>query len=426
MTRPSFDVAVVGAGVSGLAAAAFLRERGLSVVVLEARERIGGRVWTLDDASAPCPVELGAEFVHGRPQATWELLERERLRAVELPDAHYALENGRLTKAPGFWDRLDRVLSQIPPRGTDLSFEAACARVRAPARDKQAARDFVEGFHAADAARISARDVAAQYRLGEESEEQRLFRLVDGYGALPAALARRLPPGALRLETPVWAVRWSARGASLSTPRGGVSARRVVLALPLGVLKAGGALLFPEPPALRRAVDALESGSVLKLTLVFSERLWSRAADDALFFHAPGARLPTWWTARPELAPVLVAWTGGPRARALLDKGGPACLGAALETLSRLLSVPQDRLQRALASWHLHDWDSDPFARGAYSYCGVGGAPARKALGRPIEGTLFFAGEWLDAAGQNATVAGALAAGLAAAEKVALAAGKRR
>lgn len=425
MTAEPIDAAVVGAGAAGLAAAGALAERGLRVAVLEARARLGGRIWTVREPGLAWPVELGAEFVHGRPLATWRLLERERLRVLELPDRHHILEGGRLTESGGFWERLEGVLGRLARSGADASFDEACARLQAPEADKRLARDFVEGFHAADASLISAQDIAAQNAAGQEAEEQRLFRLLGGYAALIEALARRLPPGVLRLETPVMRVRWSERGVVLETPRGAVRARRAILALPLGVLQGGSPSVSPEPPELRRALGALESGSVLKLSLVFSERVWAAKADAALFFHAAGRPVPTWWTARPELSPVLTAWSGGPRARALLALGAHACLDAALATLSELLGLPRARLERELSSWHLHDWDSDPFARGAYSYAGVGGAAARAGLAKPFAGTLFFAGEWLDAEGQVATVAGALASGQAAAERLARAASRR-
>lgn len=426
MPEADLDVAVIGAGAAGLAAAAALARRGLSVRVLEARERAGGRLWTLRGPALPVPVELGAEFIHGRPKATWDLVARKRLRAVELSGARYFSSAQGLSEGNGFWDKIGGVLGRLSPRRRDRSFDEACAALRLPEADARLARDFVEGFHAADAARISANDVAAQARAAEETEEDRLFRLEAGYDALIQALLRELPPGALRLETPVSRVRWSRSGAVLETPRGRLRARRVIVAVPLGVLQAGTPRLIPEPPGLDAALGALASGSVVKLVLVFAGPVWERAAAKALFLHFPGQAFPTWWTASPKDAPVLTAWAGGPRARALLAQGPAACLNQALGILGAGLKMPRGRLSAQLVSWHLHDWDADPWARGAYSYCLTGGMSARRALARTAGGTVSFAGEWLDSAGQNATVAGALASGFSAAAGVCRAARRGR
>lgn len=408
MTERRCEVAVLGAGASGLAAAGRLIQAGKRVQVIEARDRLGGRVWTVKPPGAPAPIELGAEFVHGRPESTWELIERERLRVVELPDAHYR---------PGpdpvdYWERLEAALGKLKATKKDRSFDEALAGMRLSKDDARRARDFVEGFHAADASRISANDLAA---MNELEDEDRMFRLVDGYSGLIDALASRVPPSALMLEAPAALVKWDARGVVVETARGRVRAERLVVALPLGVLKTGGVRFDPEPRELRRALDGLESGSVARVTLVFSRRLWEEKAGDALMFHLPGASMPVMWTLRPEVAPVLTGWAGGPRSRALLAAGPAALAAEAMASLARVLEVNRDRVENALVSSHTHDWDADPYARGAYSWCAVGGAPARKALARPVAGRLFFAGEWLDAEGQNGTVAGALAAGIRAA-----------
>ncbi len=114
---------------------------------------------------------------------------------------------------------------------------------------------------------------------------------------------------------------------------------------------------------------------------------------------------------------MLTGWAGGSRARALLSEKDETVAAVALEALGHLLKVSSRRLNRLLEGWHFHNWTKDPFSRGAYSYTGVGGTAAHRALARPVAGTLFFAGEATDP-DQNGTVAGAIASGLRAAREI--------
>ena len=196
-------------------------------------------------------------------------------------------------------------------------------------------------------------------------------------------------------------------------------ARTAIVTLPLGVLKAApseaGAVRFdPMPAALRAAVQKLEVSHVCKLVLRFREVLWD---DRVGFLHDRQGDFPTWWTASPWRVPVLTAWAGGPRADALRDLSETGLVDRALASLGRAVGVPRPELEDLLESWRVHDWRRDPYSRGAYSYVGVGGLPAQRALGRPCQGTLFFAGETANLE-EMGTVAGAIASGQRAARQV--------
>ena len=215
-----------------------------------------------------------------------------------------------------------------------------------------------------------------------------------------------------------------------------LQARRAVITLPLGVLKAphgetGAVRLEPVPAVLRDALDRLEVSQVCKVILRFREPFWEepgffrRRASRAVgvkpnridFLHTDAGDFPTWWLARPWQAPLLTAWAGGPRADRLADLDEAALVDRALHGLGRMLDVPRHRLDDGLESWRTHDWRRDPFSRGAYSYVGVGGLPAQRALGRPVLDTLFFAGETTEP-DEIGTVAGALASGRRAAQRI--------
>ena len=188
----------------------------------------------------------------------------------------------------------------------------------------------------------------------------------------------------------------------------------------------------PALPAKQRALAGLEMGQVFKIVLRFREAFWEkpeflkeRRAKSVLndrgvglnFLHAPGAEVPVWWTSLPVRSPVLVGYVGAVTAEQLLAEEAPSRLERSLVALSEVFAVPRRELEELLDASASHDWRADPFARGAYSYIGVGGNGAPRALARPVEGTLFFAGEATNGA-EIGTVAGALSSGRRAAREL--------
>jgi monoamine oxidase len=431
-----FDVVVVGAGAAGLAAARELRRRGASVVVLEARDRIGGRIHTLHDERLPLPVELGAEFVHGEAPRTRRILAEAGLTTCDIGGEHRTARAGKIARtAP--WLAIDRVLGRISRRGRDRSCAEHLAglRDRLPASDLRAAREFVEGFHAADPRDLSAQSIAPGPGERATGTAVHSARVLGGYDQLPRWLARELE-GAIRLRSPVEAIAWRRGRVELTLAAGApgerrVAARAAVVTVPLGALAApvtgvGGLRFEPEPVPLRRALDRLAMGAVMRLVVAFRDAPWSAVpkarADGGLerlsFLHTPGGRVGVWWTAYPLEWPLAVAWSGGPPAAALAVSGPKRVETTAIAELAAALGIPRRAVtSRVQEAWQ-HDWHGDPWSRGAYSYARVGGAGAARALARPVEETLFFAGEATDGGGRTGSVEGALASGLRAARQV--------
>jgi monoamine oxidase len=177
-------------------------------------------------------------------------------------------------------------------------------------------------------------------------------------------------------------------------------------------------------PALEEkqaALAGLASGPVIKIMLQFREAFWEELGDgrfrDAAFFHVQGATFPTFWTPLPLRAPVLAAWCAGPNAARLTGHDESQVLTEALDSLSELFGK-RSRATEQLRAAHIHDWQADPFACGAYSFVAVGGYGARRVLARPLQRTLYFAGEATDTDGEAATVAGALQSGERAGQRV--------
>ena len=433
--RKRTDVIVIGAGAAGLAAARDMSQAGVRVTVLEARPRVGGRILTVHDARAPVPLELGAEFVHGEAPETLTVARAAGLTVMELPDLHEIVTGGRFLIRADFWQAIERMNKDLARRvarhGKDfpVSDYLDSKSVR-PAR-RQLLRDFVQGFHAAHPERLSARALAAEATdVGSEDDQlDKQFRIVNGADALMKWLRDGLDPDRveLKLSTIVEEIRWKRGEARVA----GVRARAVIVTLPAAVLKTGSVKFEPRIRAKQRALELIETGQIFKIVLRFRRAFWEEpgflkerrapasAEQDGKsmnFLHAPGAEIPTWWTTQPIRGPVLTGWVGGQHAEALLSEEPGARLERSLVALSDILAIPRRELDDNLDAWASHDWRADPFARGAYSYIGVGGTGAPRSLGRPVEGTLFFAGE-ATTPDKIGTVAGALASGRRAARE---------
>ena len=425
----SYDVLIIGAGAAGLAAAVEIARGGRSAVVLEARDRIGGRVWSLDVPGLPVPVELGAEFIHGNPEATLARMRKAGIAAVDAPVVRLAVVGGTLRpRGDRLYTEVQRFLqrhaSALEKR--DVSFATLLARSRRQlsAEARTFARMRVQGYDAAIPARASARAIAEEWT-GEEASGPGHFRPQGGYGALLAALAGSLRGSKveLRLHHVVRAVRWRRGLVEIEGTEQGktfrLTARRAIVTLPLGVLKlparASGAVHFDPPLKDKRAaLDWLESGAVVKAALLFRTAFWEEI-DGARyrgvsFFHSPRAAFPTFWTALPETVPLVVAWAGGPKAARFAGAAAPRIVREAAASLASLFGIRAGIEDRLAAAW-VHHWQQDPLARGAYSYVAVGGHGARRALAEPLHDTLFFAGEAADHEGEHGTVAGALRSG---------------
>ncbi len=434
MSEPlAADVIVVGAGAAGLSAAAQLARAGRSVLVLEARDRIGGRMWTRHEPELPVPIELGAEFIHGVAPLTHALLAAAGSAAVHGGDSHWTAIGGKLERRDALFPQVLAAMRRTDVLAKhDLSFARFLeGYVKLPRTAKQFARTMAEGFDAVDTTKASARAIVAEWT-GDILGGAPQGRPARGYGDLLTALMAQLPAArcALRTSSTVRNITWSAGAVAVAGEFGGVPfkarAAGAIITLPLGVLQqvpgAAGAVRFlPALQAKSAALRLLASGSIVKMTLRFRSAFWEQAHGGrylgAGFFHAPGAVIPTFWTMGPVSAPLLVAWVGGPAARRLARGSHRALVRAAIQSLQGLFGHEVD-VAAELQGCYYHDWEHDPFSRGAYSYVRVGGGAARAALAQPLAGTLFFAGEATDTENEAGTVTGALDSGIRAANEL--------
>jgi monoamine oxidase len=291
---------------------------------------------------------------------------------------------------------------------------------------------MAEGFDAADTSRASARAIVAEWTADMMNDDAPQSRPQGGYDALLATLAVSLQSESLhlQLQTLVRAVRWSQgwveiEGTCLGKPFR-ASARRAIITLPLGVLQQpadapGGVRFDPALTDKHSALEGLASGPVIKLMLRFRSAFWEELDGgryrNAAYFHVPNADFRTFWTQLPLRAPLLVAWAGGPIAAHLSSAQASAEIAAHALGVAQTMFGKRYDVAEALRGYYYHDWQRDPFARGAYSYVLVGADAARQSLAAPLADTLFFAGEATDTEGETATVTGALQSGIRAARE---------
>lgn len=413
------DVIVIGAGMAGVTAARELSRAGCSVCVLEASDRIGGRVQTVRDFCGE-PVEAGAEFVHGVGAETWPDVRAAGLTTRVCPstrDTMFNLGDGArwlplVLLDPGVWPT--------------FSILRAIRRLRPP---DLSAREFIERRGYRGRARIMAQMVLTAHLPGGIDEVGMLgllednvltlergvnHRVVEGYDRLIEHIAQGL--GVLRGFT-VDVIRWSADGVSVRSADGReLSARAAVCALPAGVLQSGAVRFEPELPVNKRsALEAMIMGPVVKILLHFEERFWPR--NLALLACGVGPVTlywPVFYRAGDAKPPVLTAYCTGPRAAALSAVSEEEAAATAVADLRRQFPKARPRL----AAFRRIDWAANPLACGGYTFLRPGGTGARARLAAADTGALFWAGSATATRAIAATVEGAFVSGLRAAGEV--------
>lgn len=427
------EFVVIGAGAAGLAAAAELCARGRRVCVLEARDRLGGRILTRLDPASPLPIELGAEFIHGESRSTLDWLARAKVGVLDTGRERWVMKRGELRPGDDSFRRMTRGLRAAGRPSVDLPFdgflEGRARRHLSPAL-RFMARSMVQGFDAADATRVSTLETLDEWS-GAASADSPTFRPLGGYASLVHALAGALPLEQARVEmgAVVTGIAWERGAVRIEGTQRGMpfvlEAQRAIVTLPLGVLQqpagtAGAVRFTPELRHKAAAIAGLASGPVVKCVLQFHQPFWERLQGrrfrNAGFFQVPGAPFSVFWTSLPQRSTVLNAWAAGPDAARLAGADAAALTPALIDSLN-LLFGPRARARSQLFGLHYHDWQADPFARGAYSYVLAGHGGARRNLARPLQRTLFFAGEASNHEGEAATVGGALHTGKRAARE---------
>ena len=403
------DVVIVGGGAAGVAASARLKKAGVRHLLLEARNRIGGRAHTVM-AAGSFPVDLGCGWLHSARQNAWTHIAEgagvpiDRSRA---PWAKSALEiNFPASNQSDYhraFEALERRLTKMAE--DEVDHPASTAMVAEDGRWTPLLNAFSGYYNGAPFDKISVQDYAAY----EPTEDN--WRLPDGYGSLISRFGVGLP---VRLETPVTKIEHGSAMLLIHTTEGVVTARSVIIAVPTTVI-ANGELAFDPPlPKKRDAATALPLGHVNKVFLSLSG---AEAFDaDTLLYGRTDSEDTGSYTLRPMGRPMIEGFFGGELAGKL--EAEPDALGAfAIDEICRALGTGFRERLRPLAH---SAWSTDRWSQGAYSHARPGSADMRAVLAEPVESRLFFAGE---ACSPHAfsTAHGAYETGVAAADAAMLA-----
>lgn len=400
-----YDVIIVGAGMSGMTAARLLAEMGpgIKVLVLEARDRVGGRMFTSPDDISPHGVELGAQFIHGSAASTFELVKKHGMQTRSRH--HFGVPNylsyregdppapedkalreamfAKLSKAYGAYSGPDQSIA---------AFAAQQGITSGPEADLVAAEAIGWGVEPDQLSLKAAMEDEEAWRAYWDED----YILFGGYSNLAKRMAAELS-GKIRLESVVTDILWGEELCGVIYKDRGiesaVTSRRVVVTLPAGVLKSGDVKINPPIPKEKQAaLDSIVMGSAVVVPMLFSEPFWReslpypgglRRLDHRISFSIPhdakrgGNAINGYFT--------------GAVAEQLSAMGPEAALTQVLGWLEQATGVGglQDKL-----TWHtVADWVADPFSYGSYSATGPGGHGQRAELGKQVGETLFFAGE---------------------------------
>lgn len=426
----AFDTIVVGAGMSGVTAARLLADAGRRVLVLEGRDRIGGRMRT--DRSSGFPVDLGASWIHGiEDSPLWDLA-----RALDVPTIEFTVGSFQAGGRPisnfdgdgapmndaatAQWvadvaeaDRaLERAIADSSPGDTYLDVtERVLDRLdRDPERIDEIREFFRHRVEEQCGAWIGDLDA---HGLDEDAITGDEVVFTRGYDELPTRIAEGLD---VRLGHVVERVVRTPEGVQVVTDHGSFDAAAAVVTVPLGVLKAGSVVFEPPlPDAVAGPISRLGMGVFNKVFLQFPERFWAEDAYAIRLLGEPGEHWHSWYDVSAVSGrPILLTFAAGPFGRHVQDLTDEAIVA---DVVAALRGVYGERVGAPIAHW-ITRWGEDPFSVGSYSHIAVGSSHHdHDALAGPVDGVLHFAGEatWGE---EPATVGGAYASGRRAAERI--------
>lgn len=417
------DIVIVGAGAAGLMAARELARADKKVIILEARNRIGGRIMPLDEKEFGYPAQGGAEFIHGKAPVTKALVQEAGLSFVPEEGDIWSTRKGELAPHSQWMPGNKLFREKLAALKTDMPVAEFLEKNFGSDEDalfRNAIMKMAEGYEAADPRRMSTFTLRDEWLNSETWEGG---RIKQGYGALLDFLKAECEKYGveIRLNSIVNDISLPpTTGVVVAVANGDAyRAQKVIVTVPLPILK--DIEFNPEFAGKLSMADKIGFGNATKAIIKFKTRWWE---------HVPGKDMTkmsyllcdeqfmTWWTQYPEMTPILVGWMAGPNAAARKGSSDEELLAIAIASLSNVFKMPVEYFKNEIVVSKIVNWQADRFAKGAYSYTASDTGEAYKILAAPIDNTIFFAGEALYSGDVSATVEAALASGKEVAEKI--------
>jgi len=417
MARSAEEIIIIGAGAAGLMAARELSGQ-YKVTILEAEEKVGGRIMTISWKGTK-EAEAGAEFVHGELPLTLGLLKEAGLGYHLISGQMFQVDNGKWTAQHEMipnWDELLEQMGKIPADMTMQDFLDQYYPSKQHPDLRRSIQGFVQGFDLADITKVSVKYLYNEWA----NESEKNFRIEKGYGAMIDFLAEECRKQQCNIVTnaAVTAVEWSAGKVQVQTSDGATwSADKLLVTIPLGVLQKDTISFSPAIPEYIKAANDIGWGTVIKVILHFKTPFWEKHAQQMAFLLGK-TPIPTWWTQYPDKTNVLTGWLGGPPSAAYITQSDKELLALAFESLATLCNETVDTMWEQFSNGHVFNWDTIPHVQGGYSYGTPASTAAQVLLNTPIENTIYFAGEALYNGTSPGTVEAALVTGKTAAEKI--------
>lgn len=421
-----YDVIIIGGGAAGLVAAKLLSEAGKKILLLEAKEQLGGRIQQAENLAFPA--EIGAEFIHGNLHTTFELMKEAGIKSEKIKGNFTQVKNGKwnsdFTVFP-YWELLMKKIHACSENISVDDFLDKNFKSKKYELLRIQFKRYVEGYDAADTKKASIQAIKTE--LEGDNEDQ--YRPVPGYQAIIGFLKKKCLDQHCDIKTGEAVKKITGTGPiEVITSQDIYLAKKVIIAVPLGVLqcKKGSDYYIDLPAYLKaytKAAEKIGNGNVIKFLLEFDHAFWLQndflkanniSAPSYIFSDEV---IPTWWTQYPTKLPLLTGWVAGPSTMKMKNFTEKKYKSLLLNSLSGIFSIPKKVLEKRLLHFEVKNWINEPFILGGYSYATLQTVEARKIMQQPYQKTFYFAGEYI-MDNSSATVDAALQSGKAVAMKI--------
>jgi len=425
------DIIIIGAGAAGLAAGRELSKAGKKVFLLEAQNRIGGRIHTITVPGFSMYLEAGAEFIHGEMPVTQSLLNEAGIPYFKTKGNYYNIRNGKFLDPETNNSDFSTLYEKAALLRNDLPFAEFLNQYLNEDKYKiirETAQRFAEGYDIADVKKVSTFALLEEWKDFGQSES---YHIKGGHIKLAEFLSNEIKKhgSEILLSTIVKEIRWKKGNVEVVDSKGNIfSASKVLITVPLGILQSNPTEkayinFSPSLPEKLNAAKSIGYGTVIKVFFEFKNAFWESSennirATPELSMLISDTPFNAWWTQLPDKVPLLTGWLAGPKAEQNKNKSEDEIIQLAFDSLSYIFNTNRTFLEKNLVAKKVVNWQTDPYSLGAYSYATVNSNEAKKIITKPVEGTIFFTGEALSDGINMATLEEALNNGIKTAKEI--------